>query len=255
MLIIWGHWITVCHNHGVFFYREPSTYWSSPCECKVRYSQTYQTRSNGVCTCACVRACVCVCVCVCACVHVCVRERQKTEPTVWGKKVPIALDGIQTCISGIRAHRASDYTTTAGTPSVSRNKHFRHSPVSSIVKQSCMKHSNSYLRVCVCIRVYACCSGSFDCCFVWMPFCLVDAFLFVLILTGLKKLSRREGECVKNSMRSRGGQIIWSPCCCSVSEWTMTYVKLILYQLHTKKSIDLPRYMIQVALAIDIVIK
>ena len=40
---------------------------------------------------------------------------------------------------------ASDCTTTAGTPPVSRNKHFRHSPVSSIVKQSCMKHSNSYL--------------------------------------------------------------------------------------------------------------
>ena len=60
--------------------------------------------------------------------------------------MPIALDGIRTCISGIRAHSASDCTTTAGTPPVSRNKHFRHSPVSSIVKQSCMKHSNSYLR-------------------------------------------------------------------------------------------------------------
>ena len=60
--------------------------------------------------------------------------------------MPIALDGIRTCISGIRAHCASNCTTTAGTPPVSRNKHFRHSPVSSIVKQSCMKHSNSYLR-------------------------------------------------------------------------------------------------------------
>ena len=60
--------------------------------------------------------------------------------------MPIALDGIRTCISGIRAHSASDCTTTAGTPPVSRNKHFRHSPVSPIVKQSCMKHSNSYLR-------------------------------------------------------------------------------------------------------------
>ena len=56
-----------------------------------------------------------------------------------------ALDGIRTCISGIRAHCASDYTMTAGTPPISRNKHFRHSPASSIVKQSCMKHSNSYL--------------------------------------------------------------------------------------------------------------
>ena len=82
----------------------------------------------------------------CVCVCVCVRERRKIKLSVWGKKVPIALDGIRTGISGIRAHRASDYTTAAGTPPVSRNKHFRHSPVSSIVKQSCTKHSNSYLR-------------------------------------------------------------------------------------------------------------
>ena len=82
----------------------------------------------------------CMCACVHGCVCVCVRERRKIELTVWGKKVPIALDGIRTCISGIRAHTASDCTTTAGTPPVSRNKHFRHSPVSSIVKQSCMKH-------------------------------------------------------------------------------------------------------------------
>ena len=91
--------------------------------------------------------------------------------------MPIALDGIRTCISGIRAHSASDRTTTAGTSRVSRMKHFRHSPVSSIAKQSCMKDSNSYLRdrdakhlqgpplsrtkrvcvcvcVCVCVRVY-----------------------------------------------------------------------------------------------------
>ena len=60
--------------------------------------------------------------------------------------MPIALDGIRTCISGIRAHSASDCTTTAGTSRVSRIKHFRHSPVSSIAKQSCMKDSNSYLR-------------------------------------------------------------------------------------------------------------
>ena len=66
--------------------------------------------------------------------------------------MPIAwLEGIRTCISGIRAHSASNYTTTAGTPPISRNKHFRHSPVSSIVKQSCIKHSNSYLCVCVCV--------------------------------------------------------------------------------------------------------
>ena len=76
--------------------------------------------------------------------------------------MPIPRNGIQTCTSGIRAHRASDYTTRAGTPRFSRSKHFRHSPASSIVKQSCMKHSNSYMRdrdvrhlqgppVCVCV--------------------------------------------------------------------------------------------------------
>ena len=81
-------------------------------------------------------------VCVCVCVCVCVKERRKIEPTVWGKKVPIALDGIRTCISGIRAHSASDCTTTAGTPRVSRMKHFRHSPFSSMCVCVC---------VCVCV--------------------------------------------------------------------------------------------------------
>ena len=73
--------------------------------------------------------------------------QRKTKDRADGmrEKVPIALDGIRTCISGIRAHSASNYTTTAGTPRVSRMKHFRRSPASSIVKQSCMKHSNSYL--------------------------------------------------------------------------------------------------------------
>ena len=71
--------------------------------------------------------------------------------------MPIALDGIRTCISGIRAHSASDCTTTAGTSRVSRMKHFRHSPVSSIEKQPCMKDPNSYLRcVCVCVRACVC---------------------------------------------------------------------------------------------------
>ena len=69
--------------------------------------------------------------------------------------MPIALDGIRTCISGIRVcfrlHHDGRHASR------SRNKHFRHSPVSSIVKQSCMKHSNSYLRVCVCACVMRAC--------------------------------------------------------------------------------------------------
>ena len=70
-------------------------------------------------------------------VRVCVCQR-KTKDRADGmrEKVPIPLDGIRTCTSGIRAHRASDYTTRAGTPRVSRNKHIRHSSASSIVKQS-----------------------------------------------------------------------------------------------------------------------
>ena len=63
------------------------------------------------------------------------------------EKVPIPLDGIRICTFGIRAHRASDDTTRAGTPRVSRNKHFGHSPTSSIMKHNhAKKHSNSYLR-------------------------------------------------------------------------------------------------------------
>ena len=82
---------------------------------------------------------VCVCVCVC-------QRKTKDRADGMRKKVPIPLDGIRTCTSGIRANRASDYTTRERPPRVSRNKHFRHSPVSSIAKQSCMTHSNSYLR-------------------------------------------------------------------------------------------------------------
>ena len=104
------------------------------------FSAWYFTLNRFCCVRACVRVCVCVCVCVC------VRERRKIELTVWGKKVPILLDGIRTCTAGIRAHCASDYTTRVGPPRVSRNEHFRHSPASSTTNQSCMKHSNSYLR-------------------------------------------------------------------------------------------------------------
>ena len=92
--------------------------------------------------------CVCVCVCVC-------QRKTKDRADGMREKVPIALDGIRTCISGIHAHSASDCTTTAGTPRVSRMKHFRHPPVSSIAKQSCMKDSNSYLRECVCVQLGA----------------------------------------------------------------------------------------------------
>ena len=61
-------------------------------------------------------ACMCTCFCLFLCL--CVRERRKIELTAWGKKVHIPLDGIRTCTSGIRAHRAPDYTTRAGTPRV-----------------------------------------------------------------------------------------------------------------------------------------
>ena len=106
-----------------------------------------------VCVCAGLRVCVCVCACACVCVCVCVCVCQrKTKDRADGvrEKVPIALDGIRTCISGIRGHSASDCTTTAGTPSISRVKHFRHSPVSSIGKQSCVCVCEC---VCVCVSV------------------------------------------------------------------------------------------------------
>ena len=84
--------------------------------------------------CVCVCVCVCVCgVCVCVCVCVCQRKT-KDRADDMREKVPIPLDGVRTSTSGIRAHRASDYTTRAGMPRVSRNKRFRHSPTSSIVK-------------------------------------------------------------------------------------------------------------------------
>ena len=72
--------------------------------------------------CVCVCVCVCVSVCVCMCVCVCVCQR-KTKDRADGmrKKVPIALDGIRTCTSGIRAHRAADYTTKVG-PALRQSK-------------------------------------------------------------------------------------------------------------------------------------
>ena len=67
--------------------------------------------------------------------------------------MPIPLDKIRTCTSGIRAHSASDYSTRAGTPYVSRNKHFRHSPTSSIVKH---KHALQNTPTPTCVRVCVC---------------------------------------------------------------------------------------------------
>ena len=99
---------------------------------------------------------VCVCVRARACTCMCVRERRKIELMARAKKKkPIPLDGIGTCTSEIRAHRASDYTTRAGTSRVCSNKHFRHSPTSSIVKiQACIGVcvSENDESVCVCVR-------------------------------------------------------------------------------------------------------
>ena len=74
------------------------------------------------------------------------QRKMKDRADGMREKVPISPDRIRSCTSGIRAHRAADYTTRVSPPRVSRSKHFRDSPVSSTAKQSCMKHSNSYLR-------------------------------------------------------------------------------------------------------------
>ena len=92
------------------------------------------TKQKSVCVPACMHARVCVCVCV--------REWQKIELTVWGKKVSIPLDGLRTCTSGIRAHRASDYTTRVAPPRVSR------SVCVGVCVRACVTYSNRfYLNV------------------------------------------------------------------------------------------------------------
>ena len=116
----------------------------------------------------------------------CVKERRKTDLAAWGEKVPIPLDGIRTCTSGIRAHRASEYTTRCRNASRQSKQTFQtlsrqlHREI-----QSCItKHSNSNLRdrdvmhlqgpplsrkkrvcvcVCVCVSVSVCL-----CAFVYM---------------------------------------------------------------------------------------
>ena len=60
----------------------------------------------------------------------CQRKTKDRADGMREKSVHSPRDWIQTCASGVRAHRASDYTTRAGTPHVSRNKHLRHSPAS-----------------------------------------------------------------------------------------------------------------------------
>ena len=69
-------------------------------------------------------------------VFVCQRKAKDVADGTSEKKFSLRFsnDGILTCHSEISVHHASDYTTKAGTPSVRSNKHFRHSPTSSIVK-------------------------------------------------------------------------------------------------------------------------
>ena len=59
--------------------------------------------------------------------------------------MPIPLDEIRTCTSGIHAHR--DYTTRVRPPRVSRNKHLRHPPVSSTAK-TIMHETLQLLSIC-----------------------------------------------------------------------------------------------------------
>ena len=82
------------------------------------------------------------------------RERRKIKLR---EKSAHSLDGIRTSTFGTCAHRASDYTTRAGTPCVSRNKHFRHSPTSSIVKHKhALRNTPTPMCVCVCLCVCVC---------------------------------------------------------------------------------------------------
>ena len=95
--------------------------------------------------------CVCVCVCVCAraraCVGVSEKDWPKIELTVWRKKMPIPLDGIRTCTPGIRAHRASDYTTRVRPPRVSRKKNTLDThPSAPPQNNHAWEQSNNYLQ-------------------------------------------------------------------------------------------------------------
>ena len=104
-----------------------------------------------VCVCLCVFVCVCLCVCVFVCVFVCVRVcvcvSEKDDRAV-GMREKSAYSPRRDSNLYLWDMRPSCFRLhhEGGTPRISRNKHFRHSPASSIMKQSCMKHSNSYLR-------------------------------------------------------------------------------------------------------------
>ena len=60
--------------------------------------------------------------------------------------MPIPLDGIRTCTAGIRAHRASDYTTRVRPHRVSRSKHFRHSPGMCVHNMPCAQYKKRILQ-------------------------------------------------------------------------------------------------------------
>ena len=102
----------------------------------------------------------------------------------------IPLNGIRTCTSGIRAHRASDYTTRAGTPRVSRNEH------QCVCVCVCVR-ARACVRACMHAYVYMCCV----CVFVCVPAVLFHSFVFHFrfvivicdlaeIVTGILKLMR-----------------------------------------------------------------
>ena len=71
--------------------------------------------------------------------------------------MPIPVNGIRTCISGIRAHRASDYNGSKHASHQSKQTFQTLTYQLHREAQACItKHSNSNLRVCVCVCVRAC---------------------------------------------------------------------------------------------------
>ena len=125
--------------------------------------------------------------------------------------MPIPRNGIRTCTSEIGAHRASDYTTRAGSPHASRNKHFRYSPTSSIVKH---KHAlrntpTPICRIATATRHLRACAHAFFS----VPLCMLASLsLSVCLMFGVfspssfTPASRRQddgaGACSYNNLRS-----------------------------------------------------